>query len=148
MKKTFVLVFKKYRSRFAWTIIDINFFYCCSFLWHLLFKKKSILKVKMWQKLLHSCFFFDQKTEYPIPQKLPHLGRMFTVFRTKNRHVLGGNFPVLNYVLGTWHRNFVVGRWLAQKKRNRKESYPKHGKSEAYPIAQTYSNPTKIITIK
>ena len=114
----------------------------------------AVLKKKYFEgqnvaKTFAFLFFFRSKNGmiYPIPQKLPHLGRMFTVFRTKKRHVLG-KFPVLNYVLGKLHRNFVVGRWLAQKKRNRKESYPEHGKSEAYPIAQTYSNPTKIITIK
>ena len=85
----------------------------------------------------------------PIPQKLPHLGRCSLFLEQKTDMSWGvGKFPVLNYVLSTWHRNFVVGRCLAQKKINRKESYPKYGKSEAYPIAQTYSNPTKIITIK
>ena len=85
----------------------------------------------------------------PIPQKLPHLGRMFTVFRTKNRHVLGeGSFlySIMYWGRGTAILSLVVG-WH-KKKRNRKESYSKHGKSEAYPIAQTYLNPTKIITVK
>ena len=81
--------------------------------------------------------------------KTPPFRTMFTVFRTKNRHVLGeGSFlySIMYWGRGTAILSLVVG-WH-KKKRNRKESYPKHGKSEAYPIAQTYLNPTKIITVK